>query len=333
MIPFIDDDFIEAKTSFKDLGELLSREFNNPEVTTPLRHHHDFPNPEAGKDSTLLLMPAWRAGKDLGVKIVTVSPDNGKYDLPSIQGNYLYLDAHKGSVRAIFDAKALTAKRTAAVSALAATYLARQDSDTLLVLGTGALARNLVLAHVEFRRLKQVYIWGRDFEKADKLVRSLIQSLGQNSGSDLELQSIAIEAVPDFEAVVSEADIISTATLSESPLLKGVLLRPGQHLDLVGSFKKNMREADDSCIQRSCIFLDTYQGGLKESGDIVTPLESGILSPADVRADLFELCSGTRPGRTGADEITLFKSVGHASEDLIAARYYFEIYERLQKNT
>jgi ornithine cyclodeaminase len=149
----------------------------------------------------------------------------------------------------------------------------------------------------------------------------------------LELQSFAIEAVPDFEAVVSEADIISTATLSESPLLKGDHLRPGQHLDLVGSYKKNMREADDRCIERSRIFLDTYQGGLKESGDIVIPLESGILSPADVRADLFELCSGTRPGRTGTDEITLFKSVGHASEDLIAARYYFEIYERLRKNT
>ena len=113
----------------------------------------------------------------------------------------------------------------------------------------------------------------------------------------------------------------------------GDLLRPGQHLDLVGSYKKNMREADDRCIERSGIFLDTYQGGLKESGDIVIPLKSGILSPADVRADLFELCSGTRPGRTGDDEITLFKSVGHASEDLIAARYYFEIYERLQKNT
>lgn len=337
MIPFIDDAFIEAETSFKDLGDLLSREFNSPEVTTPLRHHHDYPNPGAEKDSTLLLMPSWRAGQDLGVKIVTVSPDNGKYDLPSIQGNYLYLDAHKGSVRAIFDAKALTAKRTAAVSALAATYLARQDSDTLLVLGTGALARNLVLAHAEFRRLKQVYLWGRDFEKADKMVRSLIQSRGQNSdqnpGSELKLRSFAIEAVPDFEAVVSQADIISTATLSESPLLKGDLLMPGQHLDLVGSYKKNMREADDRCIERSVIFLDTYHGGLKESGDIVIPLESGILTPADVRADLFELCSGTRPGRTRADEITLFKSVGHASEDLIAARYYFEIYERLQKNT
>jgi ornithine cyclodeaminase len=321
MIPFIDDVFIEAETSFRDLGELLKQEFQISSVTTPMRHHHDFPNPREAKDSTLLLMPAWHAGNDLGVKIVTVTPENGRYGLPSIQGSYLYLDAQKGTVRAIFDAKALTAKRTAAVSALAASFLARQDADTLLVLGTGALARNLILAHAEFRKLKQVFVWGRNFEKARELVQKST------------LQPVAIEAVSDFEKVLPQADIISTATLSESPLLNGDLLRPGQHLDLVGSYKKNMREADDRCIERSSVFLDTYQGGLKESGDIVIPLESGILSSDDVRADLFELCAGTRRGRIEEDEITLFKSVGHASEDLIAARYYFDIYERLQKNT
>ncbi len=321
MIPFIDDAFIEANTSFEELGGILRNEFAAPEVTTPMRHHHDFPNPKEGKDSTLLLMPAWSAGKDLGVKIVTVSPKNGQYDLPSIQGNYLYLDAHKGTVRAIFDAKALTAKRTAAVSTVAASFLAREDAETLLVLGTGALAKNLVLAHAEFRKLKQVYLWGRDFGKAKKLVKNLEQNV--------DPLSFEIEAVSDFERVLDKADIISTATLSESPLLRGSLLRPGQHLDLVGSYKKNMREADDECIVRSSVFLDTRQGGLKESGDIVIPLESGILSRSDVHADLFELCSGKRPGRVNQDEITLFKSVGHASEDLIAARYYYKIYERL----
>lgn len=329
MIPFIEDDFIESETSFRELGDLLKQEFGAPSVTTPLRHHHDFQNPGEAKDSTLLLMPAWDAGRDLGVKIVTVSPDNGKYNLPSIQGNYLYMDAHKGSVRAIFDAKALTAKRTAAVSAIAATFLAREDSDKLLVLGTGALARNLVLAHAEFQKLKKVYVWGRNLDKA----RKLVQSLTEIRDPKMEFLPFDMEAVSDFEKVLQQADIISTATLSESPLLKGDLLRPGQHLDLVGAYKKNMREADDRCIERSDVFLDTYQGGLKESGDIVIPLESGILSPSDVRADLFELCSGSHPGRVGEEEITLFKSVGHASEDLIAARYYFEIYERLQKNT
>lgn len=325
MIPFIDDVFIEAETSFRDLGNSLKLEFGAPTVTTPMRHHHDFPNPEESKESTLLLMPAWDAGQDVGVKIVTVSPENGKFGLPSIQGSYLYLDAHKGTVRAIFDAKALTAKRTAAVSAVAASFLAREDADTLLVLGTGALGKNLILAHSNFRNLKQVYLWGRDFGKARKLANELNLQMAD--------QSLQIEAVADFEEVLSSADIISTATLSERPLLKGDLLRPGQHLDLVGSYKKNMREADDRCIERSSVFLDTYQGGLKESGDIVIPLESGILSRSEVRADLFELCSAAHPGRTDINEITLFKSVGHASEDLIAARYYFEIYERLQKNT
>jgi ornithine cyclodeaminase len=325
MIPFIDDVFIEAETSFQDLGELLLSEFRAPEVYTPMRHHHDYSNPKEEKDSTLLLMPAWEAGEDLGVKIVTVSPENGKYDLPSIQGSYLYLNAHNGTVRSIFDAKALTAKRTAAVSALAASFLANADSRTLLVLGTGVLAKNLILAHTEFKELKQVYVWGRSFQKASELVNNLKLKLAHSSCS--------IAAVTDFESVLPEADIISTATLADSPLVKGDLLRPGQHLDLVGSYKRSMREADDRCIERSSVYLDTYQGGLKESGDIVIPIEKGVLSPSDVKADLFELCSGSRPGRTKKDEITLFKSVGHASEDLIAARYYFEIYERLQKDT
>ena len=325
MIPFIGDDFIESNTSFEKLGNLLRSEFSAPGVTTPLRHHHDFPNPVEGKDSTLLLMPAWEAGKDLGVKIVTVSPENGKYDLPSIQGNYLYLDAHKGKVRAIFDAKGLTAKRTAAISGVAASYLARKDAETLLVLGTGVLAENLVNAHSSFRRIKQVYIWGRDFEKANSVVECLKQKM--------EKQEFGIEPVADFRKVLEQADIISTATLSKAPLIDGNLLRPGQHLDLVGAYKKNMREADDKCIERSSVFVDTFQGGLKESGDIVIPLKKGILSQSQVRADLYGLCSGRHPGRMNDDEITLFKSVGHASEDLVAARYYFEIYERLQQNT
>ena len=325
MIPFIGDDFIESHTSFEKLGNLLRQEFSAPGVTTPMRHHHDFPNPIEGKDSTLLLMPAWEAGKDLGVKIVTVSPENGKYDLPSIQGNYLYLDAHKGTVRAIFDAKGLTAKRTAAISSVAASYLAREDSETLLVLGTGALAENLVLAHASFRKIKQVYMWGRDFERANHVVESLKLKTEQ-----LELD---IEPVADFSTVLQRADIISTATLSKAPLLDGNHLRPGQHLDLVGAYKKDMREADDKCIELSSVFVDTFQGGLKESGDIVIPLQKGILSRSEVRADLCDLCSGRHPGRENEEEITLFKSVGHASEDLVAARYYFETYERIQQNS
>jgi len=311
-IPFIHNEFIESNTDFKKLINSLKEGFAEKSVETPMRHHHDFENPEEAIDSTLLLMPAWRAGNDLGVKIVTVSPNNGKYDLPSIQGSYLYMDAHKGSIRAILDAKALTAKRTAATSALAASFLAREDASVLLMLGTGALSRNLIKAHASIRPISKVYIWGRDFNKSSEIA--------------LELKDDFLEITPikDYTPYLAKADIISCATLSKTPLVFGQYLREGQHLDLVGAYKKDMREADDVAVMKSNIFVDTFQGGLKESGDIVIPMQSGILKRNAIKADLFDLCSSEKKGRESDSEITFFKSVGHASEDLIGAKYYFD---------
>ncbi len=310
-IALIDDHFIDQHTEFTSLINALKKAFSLSGVEVPLRHHHDFPNPEEGVDSTLLLMPAWNPGKEAGVKIVTVNPNNGKFDLPSIQGTYIYLDAHKGMVKAILAAKSLTAKRTAAASALAASYLAKKDASSLLMIGTGTLSANLILAHASVRPIKQVYVWGRTFEKAQAICNELT---GEN---------FSIKAIETISAVISEVDIISCATFSKNPLVLGNYLRAGQHVDLVGSYKKDMREADDEAIQKSQVFVDTYQGGLKESGDIVIPLQKGILKESDINADLFELCSHKKQGRQHKDEITIFKSVGHASEDLAAATYYF----------
>ncbi|WKK65595.1 ornithine cyclodeaminase family protein [Lutimonas zeaxanthinifaciens] len=314
--PFITDDFIESHTDFGQLINTLRSGFAEQGVETPMRHHHDYPNPKENIDSTLLLMPSWEAGKDLGVKIVSVNPNNGKYDLPSIQGTYLYLNAHTGTLNAIFDAKALTAKRTAAASALAASYLAHPEASTLLILGTGVLSANLIRAHATARPVNKVYVWGRNYDKA-------VQIAGLFDQDDVE-----VIPIKDYDSLIRECDIISTATLSKDPLVDGNKLRKGQHLDLVGAYKKGMREADDACVLRSSVFLDTYQGGLKESGDIVIPLQNGILKQEDIQADLFELCSGQHPGRKNSDEITFFKSVGHASEDLFGARYYFEQYKK-----
>lgn len=315
-IPFIDNEFIESHTDFEELIHMLRSGFSEKSVETPMRHHHDYPNPKENIDSTLLLMPSWEAGEDLGVKIVSVSPNNGKYGLPSIQGSYLYHNAHTGSLNAIFDAKALTAKRTAAASALAASYLAHPEASSLLMLGTGALSANLIKAHSTVRPLGKVFVWGRDYNKALKIANSF------------EKGGLEVMPVKDYIPYISECDIISTATLSKDPLIPGNQLRKGQHLDLVGAYKKDMREADDDCVLRSSIFLDTYQGGLKESGDIVIPLKKGLIKPTDIKADLFELCSGGHLGRQFPDEITFFKSVGHASEDLFGARYYFQQYNK-----
>lgn len=310
-IALIDDEFINNNTNFPELISAIKQAFTTSTIQVPQRHHHDFSNPKEGVDSTLLLMPAWNPSKEAGVKIVTVSPNNGKFDLPSIQGTYIYLDAHKGTVKAILGAKALTAKRTAAASALAASFLAKKNANSLLMIGTGALSANLILAHASVRPIKSVFVWGRTLAKA------------QNICSELANENFSIKPVETIAEIISEVDIISCATLSKTPLVLGDQLKEGQHVDLVGAYKKDMRESDDEAIIKSVVFVDTYQGGLKESGDIVIPLQNGTISETDVKADLFELCSGKKQGRQNEQEITLFKSVGHALEDLTAATYYF----------
>lgn len=310
----IDDNFIEANTNFNELIEALKISFKNNNTIVPLRHHHDFPNPKVNADSTLLLMPAWNPSEDAGVKLVTVSPENSKFNLPSINGSYLYLDATKGTIKAILEAKSLTAKRTAAASALAASFLAKEDANSMLMIGTGALSKNLILAHASVRPIKNVYIWGRTFEKAEAIC------------NELKNCNFSITAIKNIEDVISKIDIISCATLSKTPLVLGKHLVNGQHIDLVGAYKTDMRESDNETIIKSDVFVDTFQGGLKESGDIVQPIKDGILKTEDIKADLFDLCSNKKQGRTSKNQITLFKSVGHALEDLVAAKYYFKKY-------
>lgn len=307
----ISTEFIEENTDFSALISEIKNHFSSDEVIVPMRHHHDFPNPKVQADSTLLLMPAWNPSKNAGVKIVTVSPENGQFDMPSIQGTYIYFDAIKGSIKAILEAKSLTVKRTAAASALASSYLSKENASSLLMIGTGALSVNLIMAHASVRPIKKVFIWGRNFEKATAIA------------TQLKHEDFEITPVKSIVEKISEADIISCATLSKTPLVLGKHLKAGQHIDLVGAYKKDMREADDEAITKSSVFVDTFQGGLKESGDIVIPLQNGTLQEEEIKADLFQLCSNQKTGRTFETEITLFKSVGHALEDLAAANYYY----------
>jgi len=311
MIPFIDSEYIESHTDYISLIDEIKKGFTSSSIEVPQRHHHNYKNPPEKVDSTLLIMPAWNPGKDLGVKLVTVSPENGKHNLPSIQGTYIYFDAQKGILKAILEAKTLTAKRTAATSALAASYLAKEDASSLLMIGTGVLSTQLILAHSTVRPIKKVYVWGRDKLKVDAVCEQL------------KKESFEIQSVINIDEVIGNVDIISVATLSKTPLIKGKLLQKGQHIDLVGAFKKDMREADDETIKRSQVYVDTY-GGMKESGDIYIPMQNGILSKNEIKADLFELCKKVKIGRNNDKEITLFKSVGHALEDLVAAKYYFD---------
>ncbi|MCW2245117.1 ornithine cyclodeaminase [Azospirillum fermentarium] len=293
------------------LIERLRQSFR-AEVQVPLRHHHTVPTYGAD-DATLLLMPAWETGRSIGIKVVTVFPDNAAKDLPAVQGVYLLLDGKTGVPQALIDGQALTKRRTAAASALAAGYLAKPDAERLLVVGTGALAPELVEAYAAVRPIRHVLVWGRNVEKAKRVV------------SRFHRPKFRIEATADLEGAVRGADIITCATLSKEPLIRGEWLQPGQHLDLIGGFTPEMREADDECIRRSRVFVDTREGACKEAGDIVQPMAAGILTSDDIAGDLYDLTRGERAGRRYYDQITLFKSVGTALEDLCAAQLAVEM--------
>lgn len=303
---------VEAALDYPSLVDALRAMFRDG-CTVPLRHHHGVKVP--GKaEATLLLMPAWVAGGYIGIKMVTVFPSNGEKGLPAIMGQYLLLSGETGEVLAILDGQTLTARRTAAASALAASYLAREDSAKMLMVGAGALAPQLIRAHLAVRpSIRDVAIWARDTAKAQVLADRLAAETG-----------LAIRAAGDIETAAREADIISCGTLSKQPLVKGAWLKPGAHLDLVGAFTPEMRESDDDAARRSRVFVDTREGALKEAGDIVLAVKSGALTPDALQGDLYDLCRGVSKGRESADEITMFKSVGTALEDLAAAQLAFQ---------
>lgn len=277
----------------------------------PVRHHHDMDVP-GECHATLLLMPAWVPGEYSGVKVLSLFPDNGIRGLPAIFGTYLLSSGKNGKMLAAVDGGELTARRTAAASALAARYLARADAREQLVCGTGRLSLNLMQAHAEVRPLQHFKVWGRNIDNAEKTAAAA-RALGLDAA-----------AVKDIEAAARGADIISCATLSTSPLISGEWLKPGAHLDLVGGFKPDMREADDIAIDRASVFVDTRAGAMSEAGDIVQPLRNGHLKEQAILAELAELVSGSHPGRRSSDEITLFKSVGAALEDLAGAILAYE---------
>ena len=312
----IDAATIDRVLTRADMVEALRAGFRE-DVVTPVRHHH--PMSRAGEpDAMLLLMPAWSdtsrsiaADAVMGVKLVSVVPGNATRGLPSVIGAYVLMSGVTGEPLAVLDGTCLTLWRTAAASALAADFLARPDAEHLVMIGAGALAEHLIEAHTAIRPIRRVSIWNRSPEKAAALAARFAG------------RSFVARTIDDLDAALSEADVVSAATMSTTPLVHGVHLRPGTHVDLVGGYTPAMREADDAAIARARVYVDTRAGALKEAGDLTQPIASGVLKPEDVAGDLADLCRGRIPGRGSAAEITLFKSVGTALEDLVAARLVF----------
>lgn len=295
---------IAAALNYHELIASLRAMFRS-RYRMPVRHHHFYQTDEQ-VENTLILMPAWN-DRYLGIKQVVVAPANSGKGLPAIHASYTLMDARTGVSLAQMDAGQLTSRRTACTSALAASFLAREDAESLLVVGGGQVAQHLVQAHSVVRRYKRMSIWTRDPGKSRIIAGQLADD------------GYAVKPADNLEEAVRGADVISCATLATSPIIEGAWLKAGAHLDLIGSHTPKTREADDEAIRRSKVFVDSREGALHETGELAIPIAQGILDPGAVQADIAELCKGVHSGRTSTDEITLFKSAGLAVEDLAAA--------------
>lgn len=302
---FFDARQVAAALPFDLLIPVLEQAFRG-QTTAPARANHRLPQ-DGGSAASLLLMPAWNDHGGLGIKIATVFPDNALRQKKTVNAIYCLMDGSDGSPLAVIDGEELTLRRTAAASALASRYLSRKDSASLLMVGSGSLAPYLIEAHSRVRPIEQVNVWGRTPARAEALAKTL------------SLEQAKLRPVTDLDAALQDADVVSCATLSEAPLVKGKRLRPGQHLDLVGAFLPTMREVDGEAVSRAAVYVDTYAGAENEAGDLLQACAEGAFSFSDIRGDLAQLATKAVPGRESEHSITLFKSVGTALEDLAAA--------------
>jgi alanine dehydrogenase len=303
----IEIDF-DAAHRLADVGALiepLRRIFaSNP--MSPERSHYDLPGP--AQPRSLLLMPSWQRGGAIGVKIVTVFPDNAERGDPSVNAAFLLLSGNNGKPRAWIDGRALTLLRTAAVSALAADLLAPADPAVLLMIGTGALSRYLIEGHLAVRRYASVLVWGRNAHKAAAVCR------------DLAAKGLSVAVAKDLARAARSADVISCATLATAPLLQGRWLKSDVHVDFVGSFRPDMREGDDDCLRGAYVVVDTLTA-LAESGELLEPLARGAID----KEHIVPLSTLAAAGHAAARPAkTVFKSVGVAHADLAVAEYLVE---------
>lgn len=276
------------------------------------RQIYQEPNPQ-GQPDIFIILPAWEPGEGILAKLVTSFPNNKeRFGLPTVNSTYCFINGNTGVTEAMIDGEAVIFRKTSADSALGSSLLSRPDAETFLMIGAGGLAPYTVEAHLAARPgLKRVLLWNRTAANAQALA------------GKLAARKIAAEAVTDLDAAVAQADIICSATMATSPQLKGRLLKPGCHVDLIGSFTPEMREADDDVLKRARIYVDHRQT-TKRSGEFLGPFERGVIRPDDVRGDLFELVQGKAKGRTSPTDITMMKNGGGSHIDYFVTKYLMD---------
>lgn len=306
-LPYFDAEAVEAATPYPKLVAAIGDAFRNGGVA-PARHTHEIPTGNDGV-STLMLMPSWGDAGHFGVKLATINPANAARDIPTVNGTYVLFDSETATPRAVIDATTLTARRTAAASAFAASKLAREDASALLMVGTGRLSRCLIEAHATTREISAVRVWGRSPEKAAAVAEWVRLNVTDDA-----------EAVYDLDRACEDADIISAATFATAPLIQGAGLPEGVHVDLVGAYSPKMRETDAEVFRRAGqVWVDTFEGAESEAGDVLAAIGEGAIEFADITGDMFKLAQSAGSARLNAGEITVFKSVGTGLEDLAAA--------------
>jgi len=298
---------IDAALTFPGLVDTLAEAFRSDAVVPP-RGQHTIERP--GRDGILLIMPAWSAPEAehsyIGTKILSVFFDNGAHNLPGVMGAYLLMNGRTGLPLAVMDGNRLTLWRTAAASALASRYMSNPEASKMLMVGAGGLAPFLIKAHRSQRPLTDIAIWARRPEAA------------QAVAAELAKDGIEVRAVTDIEGEARTADIISCATNATQPLIHGRWLKRDAHLDLVGAFTMQMREADADALERARVVVDSEKA-IDEGGDVAIGIDEGSYSSERIAGTLADLCHGRIAGRSEEGEITLFKSVGVSLEDLAAA--------------
>jgi len=268
----------------------------------------------AGEDGLLLVMPSTLAGTALGAKLVSVYGKNRERGLPTIFATYVLLEPETGRPQAILEGGFLTGIRTGAASALAARYLARPDSKVIACFGAGVQAAFQLRCLASVFPIEQVLVVGRSRQRAESFAKAMQKELG-----------IPVALAPAPGEAVSQADLVTCATTSSTPVFDGKDLRPGTHVDAVGAFRPDTREVDTDTVVRARVVVDSYAGAWEEAGDLLIPLKEGAISRSSVDAELAELVTGAKPGRRDRQEITLFKSVGVALEDAATARLAYDL--------
>jgi ornithine cyclodeaminase len=306
---FIAKEEVARLCAYAPLIQSLARGLLEPTESPPRSHFN--PNHDT---SVVLIMPAWKPGRIMGTKIISIWPENNASGKATVSAVYVVTSCEDGSTLAVIDGTELTLRRTAAAAALAAQILARRGSKKLAVLGSGALASHMAMAHHSVFDLTEITIWGRQIDRAQAVVDALAKV------------GIAARASTDLQSTLAGTDMVAAVTTATTPFIRSEWVKPGTHLGLIGAFTASMAEAEPQLLCQARLFADTRAGVLEKGGEVLQALRAGLIQPADVRAELAELVSASAPatGRSSEQDITVFKSVGFAALDLIAAEHVLQ---------